>query len=264
MMVIAEMIGIPVADWPQFRRWSDLMLKLSYSMRGMEREAAAADALTGFRKASMEMDAYLAGMIAERKERPREDLLTRLIEAEVDGEHLEHKEILGFFQLLVVAGQETTTNLINNAVISLIENAEQLARLRAAPELASSAVEEVLRHRSPLQWVMRAPRHDTTLNGREIPAGKLVLAMLGSANRDGRQFPNPDQFDIQRTPNAHVAFGHGIHSCIGAALSRMEARVALNDLLPRMAKIEFASNEPWQPRQALHVHGPAQLPIRWQ
>jgi cytochrome P450 len=263
MKVIAQMIGIPATDWVRYRQWSDAILKLSYTLRGMEADQEAANAGRGFAAATSEMDAYLSEMIAQRRATPRDDLLTRLVEAEVDGERLSQKEILGFFQLLIVAGQETTTNLINNAILCLVEHPGQLARLRSEPELLPSTIEEVLRYRSPLQWIMRTPRHDISLDGQLIPAGKLVLAMIGSANRDPKQFPNADQFDLARNPNPHIAFGHGIHSCLGAALSRLEARIALGDLLS-LNGLDLASQEPWQPRKALHVHGPARLPLRFE
>lgn len=258
MMVIAEMIGIPVADWPQFRRWSDGMLKLTFGLAGGE---AGAEGYEEFKAVTVEMNTYLTEMIAQRRAEPKDDLLTRLIEAEVDGQRLSQEEILGFFQLLVIGGQETTANLINNAVLSLLENPEQLTKLRAAPNLLPFAIEEALRYRSPLQSVMRAPRQDVKVHGQTIPAGKLILPMIGSANRDPKQFRDANRFDITRDPNLHVAFGHGIHSCLGAALSRMEARIALADILDRLKGLRLASNEPWRPRKALHVHGPANLPI---
>ena len=261
MMVIAEMLGIPVADRPQFHRWSDVILNMSYTVPG---GAEAAGAAREFHAATAEMSAYLTGLLDERRARPLDDLLTRLVEAEIDGERLTHEEILGFFQLLVVGGQETTTNLINNAVLCLLENPDQFARLRAAPDLLPSAIEEVLRYRSPLQWMFRLTRRDVAVHGQVIPARNLVLAMIGSANRDSRQFPEPDRFDITRTPNPHIAFGHGIHFCLGAPLSRLEARIALGDLLGRAKSLALASAEPWEPRKALHVLGPARLPVRFE
>jgi cytochrome P450 len=177
---------------------------------------------------------------------------------------LTEQEILGFFQLLLIAGSETTTNLLNNAISCLIENPDQLARLRATPALVLSAIEEVLRYRSPVQWMFRATRHDVEMNGQTIPAGKLVLPIIGSANRDPGQFPDAGRFDIARDPNPHIAFGHGIHFCLGAALSRLEARIALPDLQERLKGLALASPEPWEPRKALHVHGPARLPIRFE
>jgi cytochrome P450 len=232
-------------------------------MRGMEAGEVEA-AFAEFRAATDEMSTYVADMIARRRAAPQDDLMTRLVEAEVDGERLTHGEILGFFQLLVVGGQETTTNLITNAVLCLVENPDQLAHLRAAPDLLPAAIEEVLRYRSPLQWVMRTPRRDIELSGQVIPAGKLVLPMIGSANRDPRHFPDPGRFDVTRDPNPHLAFGHGVHACLGAPLSRLEARIALADLLGRLKGLALAGDGPWQPRQALHVHGPARLPVRFE
>jgi cytochrome P450 len=210
------------------------------------------------------MAAYLAEMIAQRRAQPEDDLLTRLVAAEIDGERLTAEEILGFFQLLMVAGQETTTNLINNAVLCLIENPAELKRLQARRDLIPSMIEEVLRYRSPLQWMMRAPKRDVEVFGTLIPAGSLVLPMIGSANRDPKQFRDADRFDITRDPNPHVGFGHGIHFCLGAALSRLESRIALTDILDRLKSFELASDQPWEPRKALHVHGPTQLLIRFE
>jgi len=168
------------------------------------------------------------------------------------------------FQLLLLAGSETTTNLINNAVLCLVENPDQLARLQAAPELLPSAIEEVLRYRSPLQWMYRLTRRDVAVHGQVIPAGKLVLPMLGAANRDPQQFRDADRFDIARQPNPHVAFGHGLHFCLGAPLARLEGRIALADLLVRLEGFRLASADPWEPRQGAHVLGPTRLPIRFE
>jgi cytochrome P450 len=215
MQVIAGIIGIPLADWTRYRQWSDVILRLSYARSGGEE---AERATRDFTAVTLEMEVYLADMIERRRNTPQDDLLTRLIEAEVDGERLSQREILGFFQLLIVAGQETTTNLIDNAVLCLLEHPDQLARLRAAPDLLPAAIEEVLRYRSPLQWIMRTPQRDVEVHGQVIPAGQLVLPIIGSANRDPRRFPGADRFDIGRDPNPHVAFGHDIHFCLGAAL----------------------------------------------
>jgi len=261
MKVIALMIGIPDEDWARFRAWSDSILKLSYARSG---GPEAKTALPEFLAVTGEMSTYLTHMITSRRTEPKDDLLTRLVEAEVDGERLSHEEILGFFQLLVVGGQETTANLINNAILCFLENPVELSRLRAAPELLPSAIEEVLRYRSPLQWLMRTPTRDVELHGQVIPARKLVLLMIGSANHDAKVFADPERFDISRDPNPHLAFGYGIHFCLGAALSRMEARIALTDLLSGLGKFGLASSEPWEPRKALHVHGPTRLPIHFE
>lgn len=257
MKVIAGLIGIPEEDWPLFKRWSDSILKLSYARNGeLDGHAVVGE----FRAVTGEMSAYLAQMIARRSQ-CNEGLLIRLAEAEVDGERLSHEEILGFFQLLVVGGQETTANLINNAMLCFLEHPEALRQIRGDHRLLPSAIEEVLRYRSPLQWLMRTPTRDVELHGQLIPKGKLVLAMIGSANRDPQVFDDPNQFDIRRQNNPHLAFGQGVHFCAGAPLARMEARIALGDILTRFADFKLASDQPWQPRQALHVHGPTQLPI---
>jgi cytochrome P450 len=258
MMVISEMIGIPLADWPRFKRWSDVILTLSYTRSG---GPEAGQALADFTAVTQEMSAYLTDMIAHRRAHPGDDLLTRLMEAEVDGQRLTHQEILSFFQLLVIGGQETTANLINNAILCFLDYPDQLALLRREPNLLESAVEEVLRYRSPFQWAMRTPTRDVEMHGVTLPARKLVLAMIGSANRDPTQFPDPERFDITRSPNPHLAFGNGIHFCMGAPLARMETSIALADLLARLAHFEYAGDGPWAPRRALHVHGPTSLPL---
>jgi cytochrome P450 len=261
MIVIAEMLGIPAADRPQFTRWSEAILNLSYDVSGGEEAMKAA---MEFAATTAEMSVYLGGLLAQRRVTPRDDLLTRLVEAEVDGERLTDQEILGFFQLLLVAGTETTTNLLNNAILCFVEHPAELARLLAAPALLPLAIEEILRYRSPVQWMFRATRHEVEIGGHVIPAGKLVLPMIGSANHDPRQFRDPGRFDVARDPNQHIAFGHGIHFCLGAPLARLEARIALADLLQRVKNFELASDAPWEPRRALHVHGPVHLPIRFE
>jgi cytochrome P450 len=260
MRVIAEMLGVPAADWPRYKRWSDVILTLANTV---SRDEEAVRRATEYRAITNEMRIWLPELIAQRRAAHSDDLLTRLVEAEVDGERLTPEELLGFVQLLLVAGQETTANLINNAVLCLLEHPDQLARLRAAPELLSSAIEEVLRYRSPVQWMPRATPRDVVLHDQVIPGGKLVLPMIGSANRDPRQFPDANRFDITREPDAHLAFGHGIHSCLGGPLARLEARIALRDLLDRLHGMELVSAQPWEPRKALHVHGPSRLPIRF-
>ena len=259
MRVIAEMLGVPAADWPRYKRWSDTILKIANTFT---KDEEAARTVADYRAASAEMRAVLPEWVARRRAERRDDLLTRLVEAEVDGERLTPEEVLGFVQLLLVGGQETTANLINNAVLCLIEHPDQLARLRADPGLLPSAIEEVLRFRSPLQWMPRATRRDVELHGRVIPAGKLVLPLIGSANRDPAQFADAGRFDITRDPNPHLAFGHGVHACLGAPLARLEARVALADFLGRFERFERAEGGPWEPRKALSVLGPSRLPLR--
>jgi cytochrome P450 len=260
MRVIAELLGVPAEDWPRYKEWSDTILKVANTFApGEETNRIFAK----FRAVTEEMRAALPGLIARVRSACPGALLALLAEADVDGERLTQQEILGFVQLLLVGGQETTVNLINNAVLCLLENPDQLALLRAAPDLLGSAIEEVLRYRSPLQWMPRATTCDVELHGRVIPAGKIVLPMMGSANRDSRQFSDASRFDIARAPNPHLAFGHGIHACLGAPLARLEARIALAEFLGRVAEFELATDAPWDPRQALSVHGPSRLPIRF-
>ena len=260
VIVMAELLGIPAEDRPRFLRWGEVIMNLSYNIEPGE---AADRSVREHAAAKEEMRAYLAHVREERRQAPRDDLLTRLFEAEVDGERLTEEEVLGFFQLLLSAGTETTTNLIDNAMLCFLEHPDQLARLRGAPELLPSAIEEVLRYRSPAQVMYRETKRELVLHGVTLPAGTFVLPIIGSANRDPRQFHEPHRFDIGRNPNPHIAFGHGIHFCLGAALSRLEARVALGDLLERMQDFALASAEPWEPRKALHVHGPLRLPLRF-
>jgi cytochrome P450 len=260
LLVIAEMLGIPRSDRDQFRRWNDVMVNMSYAIPG---GSQAAKASADFIATTAEMNDYLTRLIEQRKVDPTDDLLTRLVHSEIDGERLTQAEILGFFQLLLLAGSETTTNLLNSAILCFIEYPDQLALLRARPELLTCAIEEVLRFRSPVQWMYRLTRHDLSLHGQTIPAGKRVLAMMGSANHDPAAFANADHFDITRNPNPHLAFGHGFHFCLGAPLARLEAKIALTDVLTRMKHFSLASDQPWEPRRGLHVHGPSRLPIRF-
>lgn len=260
MRVIARMLGLPESDLASFSRWNEAILEMSYTVPG---GAGVSEIVAAFQSATVEMNEYLTVLLAERRREPKDDLFTRLVFAEVDGERLSQAEILGFFQLLLLAGSETTTNLINNAILTFIANPEAVVRIRETPELLRSAIEEVLRYRSPLQWMFRVAKRDVALDGQTIPGGDLVLAMIGSANRDPRQFADPHRFDPAREPNPHLAFGHGIHFCLGASLARLEARIALTDLFNRMTGLTLASEEPWPPRKGLHVHGPSSLPIRF-
>ncbi|WP_437317326.1 cytochrome P450 [Sorangium sp. So ce385] len=260
-IVIAEMIGIPAEDRARFMRWSEAIVNLSHTLSGGEEAARVVSEHAAVKE---EMKAYVADLLEARRRAPEDDLLTRLVEAEVDGERLNEDELLNFFQFLLAAGTETTTNLIDNAILCLLESPAELARVRAAPDLVPSAIEEVLRYRSPLQMVFRETRRAVEVHGQTIPAGKLVLPVIGSANRDPQQFHDPGRFDVARDPNPHVGFGHGIHFCIGASLARLEARIALPDLLTRLRGLELASKEPWEPRKALIVHGPARLPVRFE
>jgi cytochrome P450 len=261
LMVISEMLGAPAEDYARLRRWSDALVALSHTVSGDVRAGAAVEAV---RAANIEMGEHVGRLVAERRAAPKEDLLSRLAQRDENDEGLTEEEILGFFQLLMLAGHETTTNLISNAVLTLLEHPDQLALLRAAPELLISSIEEVLRFRSPVQAVFRMTRRAVNIGGETVPAEAMVLLLLGAANRDPRRFDSSECFDIARQPNPHVAFGHGPHFCIGAPLARLEGRIALRLLLERWTRFERASDDPWEPREAFHVHGPASLPIRFE
>jgi cytochrome P450 len=266
MTVIAELLGIPARDRARFQTWADATLGLALTLTGGDAGLAAAER---YGAASLEMTEYLADVLSARSssESPASDsandrLLCRLACAEIEGERLSSSEILGFFQLLLLAGSETTSNLIGNTLICLLDHPDQRDLLQYRPELLPSAIEESLRFRSPVQMVFRQTVRDVELHGQRIPAGQLVLALLGAANRDPNEFDQPDRFDITRHPNPHLAFGHGIHFCLGAALGRLEATVALRQFLKRFPDFSYADSVSWTPRPSFHVHGPASLPLR--
>lgn len=260
--VISEMLGIPSEKAPDVRRWSDAIMDLGNTILGSAEAARAAN--EAFRAANDEMKVEIGALVEDRRVAPRDDLLTRLALAEVDGERLTDEELLRFVQLLLSAGTETTTNLIASAILCFLDHPGELARVRAEPSLLGTAIEETLRYRSPAQAMFRATRRDIALGGVAIPAETMVITMIGSANRDPKHIADPDRFDVGRDPNPHLAFGHGIHFCLGAPLARLEARVALADLLARMRSFERASSAPWEPRKSFHVHGPTRLPIRFE
>ena len=216
-MVIAELLGFPVADWRGSRVERD-----DHRRSATQSGTGAAEAAAAFRAADAEMTDYFGRLVRERRARPTSDLLGRLVAAEVDGERLDDGELVRFFQLLLAAGTETTTNLIDNAVIALLEHSDQLAQLRADASRIPAALEEVLRHRTPVQAMFRATRREVTLDGVDAARRAFVIAAIGCANRDPDAFGDAERFDIAREPNPHLAFGHGIHFCLGAPLSRLE------------------------------------------
>ena len=259
ILVIAELMGIPTVDRERFASWSQVIVNLSYSMMG---GAEAKRTAMEFYAVRPEMHAYVMELVAERRARPGTDLLSTIVHGNADGEHLSEEDVFGFFLLLLSAATETTTNLIGNAVVTLLEHPDQQRMLRAQRALLPGAIEEIVRFRSPGQVMFRQTTRDVEMHGRTIPKNSFVLVMVGSANRDTAHIPDANRFDLTRSPNPHIAFGHGIHFCLGAALARLEGRVALTHLLDEFSDIELADEIPWEPRQALHVHGPARLPVR--
>ncbi|MBL8162762.1 MAG: cytochrome P450, partial [Anaerolineae bacterium] len=234
--VIAEMLGVPVADHVLFQAWSrDLAgtLELTDAPEVYERGT----------RATREFATYLRALADERRRVPQDDLLTALVQAEEAGDKLSEKELLATCTLLLVAGHETTTNLIGNGMLALLRHPEQAARLRADPSLIKSAVEELLRYDSPVQMTSRMALADVDYNGHHFRKGAQVSFMLGAANRDGEQFSDPHTLDIARAHNPHLAFSTGIHYCLGAPLARLEGQIAIGTLiehLPNMALVEDA------------------------
>jgi len=246
VIVIAEMLGIPKEDRDRFKVWSDAVVGASYPEGG---------------NPQAEMSMYFLNMIQQRSREPQDDLITALLNAQIDGQHLNQRELLGFCILLLVAGNETTTNLIGNALLCFDEHPEVMEQLRAEPALITGAIEEVLRYRSPVQYMYRRAVADVAIADQEIRTGQMVLAWIGSANRDESQFPDPDRFDIRRTPNRHIAFGHGIHFCLGAPLARLEAKIALTLLLERFHEIKRVRDIALEATGSDLVFGVKHLPI---
>jgi cytochrome P450 len=233
---IAEIIGIPATHREQFKRWSDeAVANLGVAfMSGIDPERVRRQ-LALFE----EMRAYLVPLAEERRASPREDLLSGLVRAEHEGSKLSHDEMISMLVLLLVAGNETTTTLIGNAVQELAAHPEAARRLRAEPALLPRAIEEVLRFAAPVQFAPRRATRAVDLHGVTVRENDVLLCWIGSANRDETVFPGAERFDVARDPNPHLSFGFGIHYCIGANLARLEARVALEALLRRTRSIEL-------------------------
>jgi cytochrome P450 len=244
VIVIAELIGIPVDDRGIFRQWAETLFSSNQQTTELKLDDATLKALFDTVAPTIrEMNSYLLAHIRQRRARPADDLTSELVSAEVDGERLDDQEIVGFVGLLLLAGHITTTALLGNSVLTLDEHPEAAAELRADPTLLPAAIEEVLRFRSPFPRLVRRAARDVQLGGHAIAANEIVILWVASANRDPTQFPDPDRFDIRRTPNPHLAFGHGIHFCLGAPLARLEAKIALGILLQRYPEIAVARDE---------------------
>ncbi|QSO54575.1 cytochrome P450 [Alicyclobacillus curvatus] len=255
VIVIAELLGIPSQDRDRFKHWSDEIVASADQVLG--KTDVQSDT------AHREMGAYFYEILQARRAHPQNDLISALIQAEVDNERLSEEDILSFCWLLLVAGNETTTNLIGNAMLTLLEHPDQLALLRENSHLLSGAIEESLRYRSPVQAMFRMTTGDVEIAGQTIPAGKRVVAWIGSANRDEERFVEAEKFDITRNPNPHIAFGHGIHFCLGAPLARLEARVALAAALERLQDVSRVDDSPLEPARGIIVHGVTSLPLRF-
>jgi cytochrome P450 len=254
VIVISELMGIPAEDRERFKHWSDVIVSQTRTGSASEDHSAT----------NTEMTEYFLALIDQRRSLPGKDLISILLAAEIDGQKLTVAELLGFCALLLVAGNETTTNLIGNAVLCLTESPGTLDRLLRAPALLPQTIEEVLRFRSPVQSMYRVTVAETTLGGELLPAGAPVVAWIGSANRDERQFERPAEFDVDRGQNRHLAFGHGIHFCLGAPLARLEARIVLEALLSRLPGLSLDQGAHLERMESTIIYGLKALPVSWQ
>ena len=244
--VIAEMLGVPLADRENFKLWSDQLVGSTPS-DGRDPQEVMSD--------------YFKWIIEQRRKEAQDDLISALLVAQIDGEYLTEQELMGFCVLLLVAGNETTTHLLGNAIWCFDDHPEAWAELRSNPTLLPNAIEEVLRYRSTVKMMFRVTAQDTRIGDKDIPARSGVSAWIASANRDEEQFPNAATFDIHRSPNRHLAFGHGIHFCLGAPLARLESKVALGILLARFPNLRRDRDVELEPVTSFVLHGLKNLPV---
>lgn len=233
VIVIAELLGISPDDRLQFKDWSNAIAETTNLVQSEETQERV-------RQATSELVEYFNRVIEARTLEPRDDLISALVLAEEDGKRLRREDLLAFCILLLVAGNETTTNLIGNGLASLLENPEAMQALREDPDRIPDAVEEMLRYDSPVQGLARFATRDTEIGGVRIGKGDILLAMVGAANRDPEVFANPEAFDLERGGGRHLSFGQSIHYCLGAPLARMEADIVFRAILGRYEQIEFA------------------------
>ncbi len=254
MTVISNILGIPAADRDRFRQWSNDIIDRELD-DDMEAVVPIMSAFFG----------YLDVLFEARRRQPQPDLITALVEAEEAGDKLSQDELYAMVMLLIIAGHETTVNLIGNGTLALLCHPDQMALLRQNPGLARGAVEEMLRYDSPVQVATeRYAREEMVFAGQHINQGDLMLAALGSANRDPQRFTDPDRFDITREDNRHLSFGQGIHYCIGAPLARMEAAIAFNTLLRRLPGLRLAvAPDELTYRPNMFLRGLTRLPVEW-
>jgi cytochrome P450 len=252
IVVIAEMLGVPPDDRERFKHWSDeVVLQLGANTLEEARRA---------RRANDELNTYFGKIAEMRRSEPRDDLISALLLAEEEGDKLSLEEVFASCQLLLVAGNETTTNLIGNGLYALLRNPSELEKLRDQPELIDGAVEEALRYDSPVQATSRHPLEDVEIAGTPVPKGVEVLAMLAAANRDPNRYPDPDRFDIERNGEPHLSFSTGVHFCLGASLARLEARHAISMLVQAFPQLKLADPEPPY-RRNLILRGLQRLPV---
>lgn len=248
--VIAHLLGIPGEDYEIFKRWSDTFISSLVSVTLEERM-----------KNTQEMAEYFGRMAAARRAHGAEDLITALVEAEIEGESLQDWEVLGFCILLLIAGNETTTNLMGNMLNILADRPALWRRLREDRSLVEPVIEETLRYESPVQQLNRVTTREVVVSGVTIPEGEVVSVFFGAANRDPQEFPDPDEFRLDRDLRNHVAFGMGIHYCLGAPLARAEAKITLNTFLDRFPVLTRGTAPAVRQTTSPIVFGFQQLPL---
>ena len=247
--VIAELLGVDPSLRVDFKRWSDAFIGQA------DRNAPLDPTIAAMR----EFNAYFAAEIERKRSDPSDDLISQLVHAETSEGRLSSPELLAFTRLLLIAGNETSTNLIGNAVIALLKNPDQLARLRSEPTLLGNTVEEALRFDPPVQGLPRMAAREVEVGGEKIPKGALVMLMIGSANRDPERWPEPDRFDLTRDTAGHLGFGFGIHFCLGSHLARLETRSALEAIVTRLPNLRF-DGEVTRTTMPI-LRGPTRLPL---
>lgn len=253
-IAIAELMGVPVKDQDFFLSCSARLVQLLDPLQG----SGGAEPM---RAASRELFAYFRGLLAERRAEPRDDLLTAMLAAEEDGGRLDETDLLALSSLLLVAGHETTGNLIANAALALLRNPGERKRLQERPALIGTAVDEFLRYDGPIMLTDRAVVADCEIGGHAIRAGQLVIGVLGAANRDPERFADPDRLDLSRADNHHLAFSQGAHFCLGAQLAKLECELAIGTLLRRFPQWTGDPEAPtW--RRSLIIRGPVSLPLQ--
>ncbi|MGH3105875.1 MAG: cytochrome P450 family protein [Rubrobacteraceae bacterium] len=254
--VIAELLGVPAEDRNNFREWSDAAVSGNASQEYME------EILIPHMQAFTD---YLRALFEEKRANPGDDLVSALVRAEEAGDRLSEDELLGMVFLLLVAGHETTVNLIGNGVLALLQHPDQLRKLKEDPSLIKPAVEELLRYDGPVETsTERFAREDVEIGGQVIPRGEMVLVVLAAADHDPERFSDPDELDITRTDNRHLAFGKGIHHCLGAPLARMEGQIAISTLLRRMPNLRLkGAPESLSWRPGMILRGLRGLPVEF-
>jgi cytochrome P450 len=253
VIVIAELLGVPAADHAKIKDWSDTLAVLVDPMQGKR-------GLQSAEGAYLELSAYMRAIFEERRRAPAEDLISALVAVEDEGQRIGELEMLALAGLILGAGHETTTNLIGNAVLALLRHPAERRRLQDDPSLIGSAVEEFLRYDSPVQMTDRVATVDCEVAGARVKRGMIVALLLGAANRDPAVFDEPDRFDVGRADNRHVAFGHGVHFCLGAALARAEAQIAIPTLLRRFPDLD-GEREPRNWKRSMVLRGPTSLAV---